>query len=159
VLVEFRHRSWFEDENREGTLGLLEELGASNVVVDAPKTEAGNVIPTVPTLTSPLLYVRFHGRNAKTWNIRGKSAAERFDYLYSGNELAGWADALRKLATNARQAFAFFNNNGRSSDGAGGWIAQAPVNALMLRKLLDAEDPAGEAQGQMPSADANYYGS
>jgi uncharacterized protein YecE (DUF72 family) len=141
VLVEFRHRSWFEDENREGTLGLLEELGASNVVVDAPKTDAGNLIPTVPALTSPLLYVRFHGRNAKTWNVRGKSAAERFDYLYSEAELAEWAGTLRELTTEARQSFAFFNNNGRSPDGSGGWIAQAPVNALMLKKLLAAENP------------------
>ena len=28
-------------------------------------------------------YVRFHGRNLGTWNKRGGSAAERFDYLYS----------------------------------------------------------------------------
>jgi uncharacterized protein YecE (DUF72 family) len=132
VLVEFRHRSWFEDENRAETLSLLEELGASNVIVDAPKTEAKNLIPTVPALTSPLLYVRFHGRNAKTWNIRGKSAAERFDYLYAEEELAEWESSLRELSKDARQAFAFFNNNGRSPDGSGGWIAQAPVNALML---------------------------
>jgi uncharacterized protein YecE (DUF72 family) len=138
VLVEFRHRSWFEDENRAESLSLLEELGATHVVVDAPKTEAKNLIPTVPALTSPLLYVRFHGRNAKTWNIRGKSAAERFDYLYTEEELAEWAGTLRELAKNAKQAFAFFNNNGRSPDGSGEWIAQAPVNALMLKKLLTA---------------------
>jgi uncharacterized protein YecE (DUF72 family) len=143
VLVEFRHRSWFEDENRAETLSLLEELGASNVIVDAPKTEAKNLIPTVPALTSPLLYVRFHGRNAKTWNIRGKSAAERFDYLYPEEELAEWQGALRELSKDARQAFAFFNNNGRSPDGSGGWIAQAPVNALMLKTMLRAKETDG----------------
>jgi uncharacterized protein YecE (DUF72 family) len=136
VLVEFRHRSWLDDENRAATLGLLEELSATHVVVDAPKTDAKNVVPTVLALTSPLLYVRFHGRNAATWNIRGKSAAERFDYLYSEEELAEWANTLRELAKGAKQAFAFFNNNGRSPDGSGGWIAQAPVNALMLKRLL-----------------------
>jgi uncharacterized protein YecE (DUF72 family) len=143
VLVEFRHRSWFEDENRAETLSLLEELGASNVIVDAPKTEAKNLIPTVPALTSPLLYVRFHGRNAKTWNIRGKSAAERFDYLYPEEELAEWQGALRELSKDAQQAFAFFNNNGRSPDGSGGWIAQAPVNALMLKTMLKAKETDG----------------
>jgi uncharacterized protein YecE (DUF72 family) len=143
VLVEFRHRSWFEDENRAETLSLLEELDATHVVVDAPKTEAKNLIPTVPELTSPLLYVRFHGRNAKTWNIRGKSAAERFDYLYTDEELAEWASTLRELANDAKQAFAFFNNNGRSPDGSGGWIAQAPINALMLKKLLAAGKQVG----------------
>jgi uncharacterized protein YecE (DUF72 family) len=139
VLVEFRHRSWLEDENRDATLGLLEELGATHVIVDAPKTEARNLVPTVLALTSPVLYVRLHGRNARTWNIRGKSAAERFDYLYTEEELAEWAETLRELAKEARQAFAFFNNNGRSSDGRGGWIAQAPVNALMLKRTLDAK--------------------
>ncbi|MBD0291638.1 MAG: DUF72 domain-containing protein, partial [Thermoleophilia bacterium] len=70
MLVEFRHRSWLDDENRERTLGFLEELGASYVVVDAPKTNARNLVPTVLALTSPTLYVRFHGRNAATWNKR-----------------------------------------------------------------------------------------
>jgi uncharacterized protein YecE (DUF72 family) len=142
-LVEFRHRSWLEDENRAATLSRLEELGATHVVVDAPKTEARNLVPTVPALTSPLLYFRFHGRNAATWNIRGKSAAERFDYLYTEEELADCLTTLRELATEARQAFAFFNNNGRSPDGSGGWIAQAPVNALMLKRMLRAENRDG----------------
>ncbi len=97
VLVEFRHRSWFDDENRAETLAILEELQASNVIVDAPKTAARNLIPTVPALTSPLIYVRFHGRNAETWNIRGKSAAERFDYLYS----RGRTDRLGRYAPRA----------------------------------------------------------
>jgi uncharacterized protein YecE (DUF72 family) len=142
TLVEFRHRSWLEDENRAETLRLLEEIDATHVIVDAPKTEAKNLVPTVLALTSPLLYVRFHGRNAKTWNIRGKSAAERFDYLYDEEELVEWANTLRELAPETRQAFAFFNNNGRSPDGQGGWQAQAPVNALEMKKLL------GTAEGQ-----------
>ena len=39
------------------------------------------MIPTVLALTSPTLYVRFHGRNAGTWNKRGGGAQERFDHL------------------------------------------------------------------------------
>jgi uncharacterized protein YecE (DUF72 family) len=143
VLVEFRHRSWLEDENRAETLALLEELAATHVIVDAPKTQARNLVPTVLARTSPLLYVRFHGRNARTWNIRGKSAAERFDYLYSESELAEWAGSLRELAKDARQAFALFNNNGRSPQGDGGWIAQAPVNALMLKRMLESDGTDG----------------
>ena len=46
-----------------------------------------NVPLTVLALTTPLLYVRLHGRNADTWNVRGGSASERFDYLYSEEEL------------------------------------------------------------------------
>mgnify|MGYP003693967855 CR=1 FL=1 len=45
--------------------------------------------PTVVARTSKTAYVRFHGRNASTWNKRTGSAAERFDYLYSEQELRG----------------------------------------------------------------------
>jgi uncharacterized protein YecE (DUF72 family) len=138
-LVEFRHRSWLDDEHRDHTLSFLESLGASHVVVDAPKTDAKNLVPTVPAVTGPLAYVRFHGRNAETWNKRGGSAAERFDYLYSHEELRDWAPVLEKLADEAREAYAMFNNNGRSPAQPGAereWFAQAPVNALSLKELL-----------------------
>jgi uncharacterized protein YecE (DUF72 family) len=139
-LVEFRHRSWLDEEHRAETLSLLEELGATHVVVDAPKTDARNLVPTVPALTSETLYVRFHGRNAATWNKRGGSASERFDYLYCDDELREWAGLASELAGEAKQAFAMFNNNGRSpaSPGLGerGWIAQAPVNALRFQEIL-----------------------
>ncbi|MDQ3778482.1 MAG: DUF72 domain-containing protein [Actinomycetota bacterium] len=140
MLVEFRHRSWLDDENRDRTLAFLEELGATHVIVDAPKTEARNLVPTVLALTSPTLYVRFHGRNASTWNVRGRSAAERFDYLYRDEELREWVGPMRELAEEARQAYAVFNNNGRSPAPPGlgerDWIAQAPVNAATFKELL-----------------------
>ena len=92
MLVEFRHRSWLDDDTRPATLSWLESRGMTQVIVDAPKTEAKNLVPTVQALTSPTLYVRFHGRNAKTWNKRGGSAAERFDYLYADDELEEWVE-------------------------------------------------------------------
>src|SRR5437773_9189227 len=61
MLVEFRHGSWFDDEHREETLRFLEELGATNVIVDAPRIDgAKNLIPNVDALTSPTAYIRFH---------------------------------------------------------------------------------------------------
>jgi uncharacterized protein YecE (DUF72 family) len=142
ALVEFRHRSWLDDDNRAATLSFLESIGAAHVIVDAPKTQARNLVPTVLALTSPTLYVRFHGRNAGTWNVRGKSAAERFDYLYPEAELAEWVEPLRELAGRAENAYAFFNNNGRSSDGSGGFVSQAATNAVQLQRLLrDAAVP------------------
>jgi uncharacterized protein YecE (DUF72 family) len=143
VLVEFRHRDWLEEGQRERTLALLEELGAAFVVTDSPRTEAKNLVPTVVAVTAPTAYVRFHGRNARTWNVRGRSAAERFDYLYSRDELREWVEPLRELAGKAEQLYAYFNNNGRSQaaepDPGGGerWVAQAPTNAIMLRGLLE----------------------
>ncbi|TMK26538.1 MAG: DUF72 domain-containing protein [Actinobacteria bacterium] len=140
MLVEFRHSSWLEEDGRNETLRFLEELGATHVVVDAPRIEnAKNLVPTVLALTSPTLYVRFHGRNASTWNKRGGSAADRFDYLYSEDELREWVQPLRELSEQAEQAYAFFNNNATSPDGRGGRVAQAATNAKALRQLLEAE--------------------
>jgi uncharacterized protein YecE (DUF72 family) len=142
MLVEFRHRSWLDEENRAETLAFLERLGATYVVVDAPRSEtAKNLVPTVLATTSPTAYVRFHGRNLSTWNKRGGSAAERFDYLYSDEELGEWVGPLRELAGESTQAFAFFNNNSSSPDPRnelGGRVAQAATNAAQLRRLLDA---------------------
>ncbi len=139
MLVEFRHRSWLDEENRAETLTFLERIGASYVTVDAPRSEtAKNLVPTIPAVTSPTAYVRFHGRNLGTWNKRGGSAAERFDYLYSEEELAEWVPTLRELAGHAEQAYALFNNNASSADpeNALGRVSQAATNAFMLRKLL-----------------------
>jgi len=140
MLVEFRHRSWLEEENVEETLAFLERIRAAYVTVDAPKSEsAKNLIPTVPAVTNGVAYVRFHGRNLGTWNKRGGSAAERFDYLYSDDELAEWVEPLRELAGQAENAYAFFNNNATAQDPENplGRISQAATNARQLRMLLD----------------------
>jgi uncharacterized protein YecE (DUF72 family) len=140
MLVEFRHESWLDEEHRDETLSFLEELGATHVIVDAPRIEgAKNLVPTVLALTSPTAYIRFHGRNASTWNKRGGGAAERFDYLYSDGELREWIGPLRELSEQAEQAYAFFNNNATSPDGHGGRMAQAAANARELQRLLQAE--------------------
>jgi uncharacterized protein YecE (DUF72 family) len=139
MLVELRHRSWLDEENRAATLAFLEGIGATYVTVDAPRSaEAKNLVPTVPAVTSRTAYVRFHGRNLATWNKRGGSAAERFDYLYSEEELAEWAPTLRELAGRAEHAFALFNNNATAQDPQNplGRISQAATNAFQLRTLL-----------------------
>ena len=134
MLVEPRHRSWFAEDIRAELLEWLEQRRMSWVTVDAPKVDAANVPATLVAVTSPLAYVRLHGRNAGTWNVRGGSAAERFDYLYSEAELREWVEPLRELAGESEQAYAFFNNNNQT-DG----VAQASAGALLLRKLLEDE--------------------
>jgi uncharacterized protein YecE (DUF72 family) len=138
MLVEFRHKAWFEDPAEP--LAFLEQHGMTYVTVDAPH----DVIPLVVARTSGTAYVRFHGRNRGTWFKRTGSTAERFDYLYSPEELREWAGSLRGLASEADVVYAMFNNNGRSGGGevprdlADGRaeVAQAPTNAAMLKALL-----------------------
>ena len=134
MLVEFRHRSWFEDDAMPQALKWLEERGMAYVTVDAPKVDAKNVPPTVVAATAPVAYVRFHGRNAATWNKRGGGAAERFDWLYGEDELREWVEPLRELTGQSEEAYAFFNNNNQTNG-----AAQAPAGAELLRKLLQEE--------------------
>ena len=147
MMVEFRHASWLDEEHRADTLRFLEEHGMTYVVVDAPQTGGKNVLPTVVAVTSGTGYVRFHGRNAETWNKRTGSAAERFDYLYSEDELRDWVPRLQELAGEAKTVYAMFNNNGRSTmpsppfpeaaeNGQEGLVAQAPADAQLLKRLL-----------------------
>jgi uncharacterized protein YecE (DUF72 family) len=132
MLVEFRHRDWFAEARRAEVLSWLEEHRMSYVTVDAPRRDGGNVPETVVAVTGPTAYVRLHGRNASTWNVRSGGAAARFDYLYSADELAEWVEPLRELAAGAEQAYAFFNNNNQT-----GGVAQAPAGAELLRRLLE----------------------
>jgi uncharacterized protein YecE (DUF72 family) len=135
MLFEPRHRSWFEEGVRDELLRWLEERKIGWVVVDAPKTDAKNVPETLVATTTPTAYVRFHGRNAGTWNVRGGSAAQRFDHLYEEDELREWVPPLRELSNQSEEAYAFFNNNNQTNG-----VAQAPAGAQLLRKLLEEEN-------------------
>ena len=128
-LIEFRHRSWLEPEERGDTFTFLERHGLAIVSVDAPPTRASNVLPTFAAATHPLAYIRFHGRNAKTWNIKAEKSSDRFDWLYSSEELAEWVERLDELTGEADEVYAMFNNNRDDF---------APQSAAILRRLLDA---------------------
>jgi uncharacterized protein YecE (DUF72 family) len=128
-LIEFRHRSWVTEDELADTLRFLERHGLAFVSVDSPPTRATNVVPTIAAVTHPLAYIRFHGRNWRTWNIRNaKSSAERFDHLYTEAELAEWVEPLGRLAGEAEEVYALFNNNRDDF---------APRSARILRGLLD----------------------
>ncbi len=127
-LIEFRHRSWLEEDERADTFSFLERHGLAYVSVDAPRTRASNVMPPVAAATHRVAYVRFHGRNVKTWNIRSEKSSDRFDWMYSEKELAEWVDELAGLADAADEVYAMFNNNRDDF---------APRSAVLLRGLLD----------------------
>ena len=109
-------RSWLEEAERADTLAFLEANGLAFVSLDSPRTRASNVSPRVAAATHRVAYVRFHGRNAATWNIRGaRSAAERFDWLYAPEEPRGWVEPIARLAGEAEEVYALFNNNRTTS--------------------------------------------
>jgi uncharacterized protein YecE (DUF72 family) len=129
-LIEFRHRSWMTADARDETLAFLEQHGLAYVSVDSPDTPASNVSPRLAARTHEVAYVRFHGRNARTWNARTRTSGERFDWLYEDDELAEWVAPLARLETEG-EVYAMFNNNRHD---------YAPRSAMRLRRLLDESE-------------------
>jgi uncharacterized protein YecE (DUF72 family) len=110
VAVEFRHKSWLQEEDLRGTLAALREQNLAMVIVDEPQGFA-NSVPTVWQATSPdIAVVRFHGRNAETWTRKNITAAERFNYLYSAEELKEFVEPVSRLAQGSARVHVMFNN-------------------------------------------------
>lgn len=72
--------------------------------------------------------VRFHGRNAATWEARNISPAVRFRYLYDRDELAEWAPRVTEAARQTRETHVLMNDC-YTNYGAG--------NARQMAKLLE----------------------
>jgi uncharacterized protein YecE (DUF72 family) len=130
VCVEFRSPRWLaEERDRERTLGLLEDRGLTFVSVDAPEVSG---LPRLFALTTPDLFVvRFHGRSDSTWKGGARTAAERFRYLYSEEELRELAQPIAEVAHEARESHLLMNNCYRD---------YGVRNAAQLRELLSEVD-------------------
>ncbi len=126
VAVEFRSPMWLaEERDRQRTLDLLAEHGLVYVCVDAPPVSG--LARILAVTNEELLVTRFHGRSDATWKDTSRSAAERFRYLYSREELEELAPALAETARQAREAHLLMNNCYRD---------YAVRNAAELRNLL-----------------------
>jgi uncharacterized protein YecE (DUF72 family) len=110
VAVEFRQARWLADErDRQQTLRFLREHRLPLACVDEPQGFSSSV-PPLAEVTAPVAVVRFHGRNAETWEARGLTTAERFNYLYSPEELGEWVPRIRHMAQEAEEVHVLFNN-------------------------------------------------
>jgi len=90
-------------------------------------------VPPVVAATSPrLAIVRFHGRNAENWKKKGLTAAERFDYSYSKEELAEWLGKIEHLASETDEVHVLMNNC---------YGDKAVTNAADMAKLLAKDAP------------------
>jgi len=119
--VEVRHISW---DTPEG-LKFFEDHGLGFVNIDQPISRT-SIRPSA-TLTSQSGYVRLHGRNAKAWFDKNADRDQKYNYLYSGQELDEWVEKIQALRQKAVTLFAFLNNHYRG---------QAPANALQLMHRL-----------------------
>lgn len=73
----------------------------------------GHSIEPSAEATSPVGYVRWHGRRYDTWfsDDAGTPSHERYNYLYSAEELAPWVPRIRKVTEKARDVFVVTNNH------------------------------------------------
>lgn len=139
IAVEFRHRSWVEGEHADETRAALSDTQLAYCAVDEPQIGSGSVPPVV-LLTDPnFAMIRFHGRNRRTWYGKNlQSSRERFDYLYSREELTPWAERAQRLAerlNDGGQVHIITNNNARN---------YSLVNAFDMQELLGQQVAKGE---------------
>jgi uncharacterized protein YecE (DUF72 family) len=121
LVLEIRHRSWDRAEVYE----FLQALGIGFCNIDQPQVSYG--IGLTRVVTSPVGYLRLHGRNAATWFAEEANAAARYDYRYAAEELQELVQAAEVISRRARDTYLITNNHFRG---------QAALNALELRSHL-----------------------
>jgi uncharacterized protein YecE (DUF72 family) len=104
--VEFRHPSWLDDE----TFALLRRHRAAHVSLSS------QAMPMNLTVTSNLVYIRFHG-------LEGGAAHD-----YTRKELDHWARHIAQESQKGKKVFAYFNNDAN---------VRAPANARMLVEMVE----------------------
>lgn len=109
LAVEFRQSSWMDDNHIEETLSFLRAHDIAYTSVDEPQGLKSS-IPPIAAATSSLAVVRFHGRRVETWEARNVGVAERFQYLYTPDELEEWVPKIEKLASETRAVHVLMNN-------------------------------------------------
>ena len=123
LAVEVRHASWNDPE----AFALLRESNVAFCNLDQPII--GRSLEPSEETTSSIGYVRLHGRRYDTWFGDDPEVPmhERYNYLYSSEELAPWTDRIRNVAERTRSTFVITNNH---------YLGKAVVNALQLVSML-----------------------
>jgi len=128
LVVEVRHASW----NQREFYDWLAEQRVGFCNIDQPVI--GRSLKPSQRATAPVGYVRLHGRNYEEWfrerdDASGGSpdSGERYNYLYSMEELEPWAERIQTVAESAPLTFVITNNH---------FHGKAVTNALQLIHLL-----------------------
>jgi uncharacterized protein YecE (DUF72 family) len=133
LVVEVRHASW----DTPDFLAELADEGVGFVNVDQPLFRR-SIRPSAVT-TSPVGYIRVHGRNWKDWFRKGAGRDARYDYLYTAAELAPWAQRAKAMSASRAsppdavpnavpEIFVVTNNH---------FQGKAVANAAMLESMIE----------------------
>jgi uncharacterized protein YecE (DUF72 family) len=117
LVLEVRHASW----NTPAMYEWLQERGVGVCNIDQP-VFSKSIKPAALT-TSPVGYIRLHGRNYQNWFREKAGRDERYDYLYTLDELDSWMKRIKDVAKQTRESYVITNNHFRG---------QAVVNALEI---------------------------
>ena len=123
LVVEVRHSSWSEKSFSEWLRDR--KIGFCNI--DQPII--GKSVAPSDRATSCIGYIRLHGRRYDTWFSDDPKIApsERYNYLYSEEELQPWGERIEKTSEQADTTFVITNNH---------FEGKGIVNALELIHLL-----------------------
>ncbi len=120
LVLEVRHSSW----NCPEAFDLLGELGVGFCNIDQPII--GRSLPPTAETVGPVGYVRLHGRNYNQW-FEHSEPHERYNYLYSMDELEPWVKRAERVAERAQSTFVITNNH---------FEAKGVANALEIKSLI-----------------------
>ncbi len=121
LVLEVRHSSW----NQAEVLTWLESLELGLCNIDQPLFHRS--LKPGAEATSPVGYVRLHGRNYKNWFAENAQPHERYDYLYNLRELEPWVERVKEVAAKTTDTYAVTNNH---------YLGKAAVNALEIASLV-----------------------
>jgi uncharacterized protein YecE (DUF72 family) len=123
LVVEVRHATW----NAPEVFELLRERSVGFCNIDQPVI--GKSLEPSARATGPVGYVRLHGRRYDTWFSDDEAIAsfERYNYLYSEEELRPWVARVEKVAKAAGDVYVITNNH---------YQGKGVVNALQLISML-----------------------
>jgi len=133
--VEVRHSSWDNPE----TLAYFTARNVAFCNIDQP--QIGRSLEATDYVTSPLGYVRLHGRNYQNW-FESEKVEDRYNYLYNENELLGWRNKIERIAAKAEVTYVVANNH---------FQAKAGVNALQLGYMISGQ------RGRAPESLIEHY--
>lgn len=127
LVLELRHASWFTPPG----LAVLRGLSYSLAHIDLPG--AWNHPPAWHEPIGPIGYVRLHGRNSASWFRHDAERDDKYDYLYSREELEPLVQKAKRIASQHDETAVITNNH---------FSGKAVANALDILHLLDGSSPA-----------------
>jgi uncharacterized protein YecE (DUF72 family) len=121
LVIEVRHASW-------NTPAIYEELQEREVgICNIDQPLFSRSIKPAALTTSAVGYVRLHGRNYQNWFREKAPRDERYNYLYSLEELEPWIARIKEVARQTKDAYVITNNH---------FLGKAVVNALEIKSTL-----------------------